>query len=562
MNYLVQRTLENRGYTADFLREINSPYYDVLKDIDTLAVKLHEIHENKTPATIFPDFDVDGIASGNIWFAGLSELGFRVNLFIPTPSDGYGITPEAIDELLEIYPDTKVIITCDTGINASEAAEHCKMCGIELLVTDHHKQETVISASVIVNPMRLDETYSHPAICGAFVSYQILQYYADLYCNSFAQDQIRRLRVFAGIGTISDTMPLLYENRQLVKDAIYITRLTYGDGSTDAVASVPGCDVYRRAFFGLYQAMKVCETYGVITSADDIDEDFFGYYFAPIFNSTKRMNGDMNRTFGVFFANNPYSDMEYLYNLNIERKQLVEREIQNILAQDQPYAPYVYLSNANPGVLGLLAMKLHTQSGMPTFVLNDEGVSAKGSRYHGSGRSPEWYPCITRLSETVFIAGHELAFGVGVANKTNLDRFVNFLHQDIQIALTSVELVEAVPDFVIATDWTADVGIDTEMFRDYLTEIETLRPFGKGFPAPSVRFEFSNNDVIEWKLIGKAKQHLKIAFHNGFDVLCWNQAHLITQKDSFDKHVVMGHLGMSEFRGIISVNFVGDFIEQ
>ena len=562
MNRLIERMFENRGYTLDYLHEINVSSYDTLKDIDTLAVRLKELHDEQLPVTVYPDFDMDGIASGTIGFAGLSELGFKVNLFVPNPSEGYGITPESIAALMARFPDTRAIITCDTGISAYEAADYCKKIGVELLITDHHTQEKVINTDIVVNPMRIDETYSHPAICGAFVFHQVLQYYADLYCNYFTQDQIRRLRVFAGIGTVSDTMPVLYENRQLVKDAVMITRLVYGDGTPESIMNVQGCDVYRRAFWGLYHAVKVCEDYGVIKSVDDITEDFFGFYLAPIFNSTKRMNGDMNKTFGVFFANDPHNNMDYLYNLNIRRKEVVETEYTNIMNADQPYAPYVYFSNASPGLLGLLAMKIHNNTGLPAFVLCDDGENANGNRYHGSGRSPEWFPCIDNLRDVISIAGHNHAFGCGIENKISLERFVRVLEHDVLEAFKKAEVLSDTPDFIISTDWTADTGIDIGLFDDYLDEIEQYRPFGKGFPSPNVKFTFRNNDVVEWKVIGKAKQHLKISFMNGFDVLCWNQAHLIKQKDSFDMHTVIGHLGRSEYRGVMSVNFTGTFVEQ
>ena len=562
MNYLIQRTLENRGYTTDFLREINNPYYDELKDIDTLVVRLKEIHDEQIPITIFPDFDMDGICSGSGFFAGLAELGFRVNLFIPNPSEGYGITPKSVQDLMKQYPDTKVIITCDTGISGYEAADYCKEIGVEFIITDHHVQEKKANTDIIIDPMRSDEEYSHPQICGAFVVYQILQYYVDLYGNYFQQDQIRRLRVFAGIGTVSDTMPLLYENRQIVLDAIHIMRLVYGDGTFDAVMSIQGCDIYRRAFWGLFHAAKVCETYGIISSQEDIDEDFFGFYLAPIFNSAKRMNGSMTKTFGVFFANEPQVNMDYLYKLNAKRKELVAREVKKILEKDQPLAPYIYFTDADSGVLGLLAMKLMTITQVPTFVLTDDGENAEGNRYHGSGRAPEWYPCITRLSNFISIAGHEYAFGCGIEDKDRLDKFYAFLQVDAEKALSEAEIIEVVPDFVINTDWSEDTGIDVDLFMDYLSELNQLRPFGKGFPAPYVKFAFRNNDVIEWKTMGKAKQHLKIMFHNGFDCICWNQAHLINQKDSFENHVVMGHLELNEYNGLLSVNFVGDFQEQ
>lgn len=568
---------KNRGYTAEFLRSMNDPDYDNLKDIDALAVRLKEIHDAHTPITVYPDFDMDGISAGTLGFAGLAELGFNVNLYVPDSAKGYGVQAAQIDNLLVQFPDTKVIITCDTGIQDASAADYCKSRGIAFFVTDHHLQTSVINADIIVDPMRADETYSHPAICGAFVLYQVLQRYADLYCNYFTQDQIRRLRVFAGIGTVSDTMPVLYENRQILKDAIAICRLVYGDGTTSSVAGVPGCDIYRKVFWGLYYVMHVCEGYGVISSVEQIDEDFFGFYMAPIFNAAKRMGGDMTKAFGVFFANDPERCADYLYNLNIERKDLVERELQSILSSDQPYAPYIYISDAKPGILGLLAMKLMSRTGKPTFVVNNDASGAlSNNQYSGSGRSPEWYPCSNAFDRMVpkyyalpserqhalSVAGHDCAFGCRFANDMALAKAFDFLSKDVSAVESTVDIREAVPDFIISTDWTKDTGIDIELFENYLNEIDFYRPFGKGFPAPCVKFMFSNRDVIAWKRIGKSKQHLKISFANGFDVLCWNQGNLIQQKDSFDDHVVYGHLGRSEYQGVMSVNFTGTLVER
>ena len=273
------------------------------------------------------------------------------------------------------------------------------------------------------------------------------------------------------------------------------------------------------------------------------------------------MNGDMNKTFGVFFADNQFENAQYLYQLNVERKDLVEREYRAMMKLDQPYAPYIYFTNASPGILGLLAMKIMAKSGLPTFVLVDSGVPGE-TRFHGSGRSPEWFPCWTNLHDYMFIAGHECAFGCGLRTKTEIERLFRILNVDVPKAQSEAIIEEFRPDFVISTDWSADTGIDIELFEDYIVEIDKYRPFGKGFPAPIAMFKFNNRDVLEWKTMGKAKQHLKISFANGFDVLCWNQAALISQKDSFDEHVIIGKLATSEYQGVVSVNFIGDLQEQ
>lgn len=568
-NILIRKTFERRNYTEDFLYEIENPSYDQLIDIDTLAVELKDIHDRGDKLVVYPDFDMDGVAAGSCGFAGFAELGFNVGLYIPEPKDGYGIKPSSIDDVIRQHPDVKCIITCDTGIDCDAAVRYAKERGIRFFITDHHKQKsTNTQADVIVNPMRMDETYSHPAISGSFVMYQVLQSYADLYCNSFVCDQIRRLRVFAGFGTVSDTMPLLYENRQLVRDAVDICRLVYGDGSNRSVSTVPGCDVYRRAFWGIYDLLKVHEDNGTIKDKDDINESFFGYYLAPAVNAVKRMEGDMVRAFSVFFGNNRTDDVMYLYDLNTARKRAVVEAINKIKSSDQPFAPYIYHIDANPGIVGLVAQQLELSSGVPTLVLTHDKDTG---HYHGSGRSPEWYPCIAKLSNMMFIAGHECAFGCGADTVDQLKSVYDFLCNDVPSARDSADIAEVEADYIISTDRSGDVGLDIDVFDEYLTQIDNYRPFGKGFPMPVGKLVFCNNDIIDVdikknksgvELFGGAKQHLKIHLPNGFDVICWNQGYLVKQFDAFDTHSVIGSLEYSEYRGVTSIIFNGQLVEQ
>lgn len=554
MNQLIEKMLANRGYSLEYLSAIENWYHADLKDVDVMCEHLKYIKDNNMSITVYPDFDTDGVSSGVVGFAGLAEMGFFVNLYIPDPAGGYGVTVEGIQDLMRQYPATKAIITCDTGIGAYEAMNYCKSIGIELLVTDHHIQQMVGNATVIVDPLRIDETYAHPSICGAFVFQQVLQYYADHYENYYVQSQIQRLRVFAGIGTISDTMPVLYENRRLIRDCINICKWLYGDGSDSAVMSIAGTDVYKRAFFGLYSFLKTCEFYGVIKSEADINEDFFGFYLAPMVNSVKRMDGDMTRAFGAFVGSDPRSDSDYLYNLNIERKDLVNREYKDMIDSYQPYAPYIYISTASAGIVGLLAMKVMTDKGRPAFVLvkHDDGTLS------GSGRCPEWYSFTDEMKNLMWMAGHAGAFGCKCNSMEDLCEFYNLLSEDVEKVIQTVDMSEQY-DFVISTDWTADIGIDIYVFREYITEVEKLRPFGTHFPAPNVKFIFRNRDAVEWKKMGKAGQHLKVTFANGFSLICWNQGYLISEKDRCDVHELHGYLSVSEFRGEESVNFIGVF---
>ena len=563
MNRLIEKMFENRGYTREYVRAINVPNDDKLLNVDELCARLKDIHDKNIQIVVLPDFDMDGIAAGTVGFAGLAELGFNVALFMPNPDDGYGFTDDTIMRLLNEYPDVGCILTCDVGITCYRGITTAKLCGVDVLITDHHKVQDdfnkMMKADVVVDPLREDDNYRLKGICGAYVLYQCLQHYANTYCSPFMQEQIRRLRVFAGIGTVSDSMPLLHENRQLVRDSVAICRLVYGDGTPWFVNAMLGNDVYRRAFYGLHVALAMFADLGKITKTADINEEFFGFYLAPTFNAVKRMSGDMSIAFGVFFGPNPNDSMSELMSLNDQRKLMVAEYLEQIVNSHQSYAPYIYTTNAPAGILGLIATKLMAIDNEPKVVLR---LDEKG--YHGSGRSPVWYPFASRgLEEGFFIAGHENAFGIGITDSREMKSLHAFLKKDVADvkAATDMSLFGApTPDFVIATDGTGDTGIDITLFVEYLSELEGLRPFGSAFEAPYVKLEFMANEA-EWTVLGSTKQHLKITLPYGFEVLCWNQSNKLSYGASGEKITVTGYLGKNEFRGRHTVNFVGDIME-
>lgn len=558
MNRLIELYFKRRGYTRDRLVEINDDRHGELMSVSEMCAELNRINEAQEHIVVLPDFDMDGIMSGTIGFAGLSELGFKVSLFRPSPSDGYGFTADTIFRLVAEYPDVKAIITCDVGISCYDGVIAASDMGIKMFITDHHVEEDISKrvADVIVNPNRVDEVYKNKGICGAHVFWQVLQHYADNYKDSFAQEQIRRLRVFAGIGTISDAMPLVNENRPLVIDSCSICRLVYGESGKFFLDNMRGCDVYRKAFYGLHYVLQVFMDNGKIQVPDDITEDFFGFYLAPMFNSIKRMNGDMNVAFGVFFGNNPLEDASTLYMLNEQRKLAVAKYLDEMLSSEQPYAPYIYFSDAQPGILGLLATKAMSMSGVPTMVMREDD-----GRFHGSGRAPFWYPAIDIIGpEGFFIAGHQGAFGIGVTDKRECKSLWAFLKQsvsDIIVSLPDAISTTAPADIIICQDGSCDTDIDIPLFLEYLLEIKKLRPFGRGFEPPVVELRFKGCDG-DWSVMGSAKQHLKIKLAYGFEVLCWNQASVLDDMLPDDEFVVQGDLGRSEFRGRFTVNMVGD----
>lgn len=556
MNKLIEKMFANRGYTPEYLQDINCSEHDVLLDLDIMCSKLNDILSNNRKIVILPDFDMDGIMAGTLGFAGLAELGFNVSLFIPDPKDGYGFTKATIKRLIREYPMAEAILTCDVGSTCYEGIDYAKSLGMICLVTDHHMMGTNLNADVIINPKRQDETYSHPGICGAYVLYQVLQYYADNFCQVPANEQIRRLRVFAGIGTVSDLMPLLYENRGLVKDAVDICRMIYAGGDDKVVSSISGCDTYRRAFHGLHAVLCAFSDAGKLPNLDSLDEQFFGFYLAPAFNCLKRMDKDLKEAFGVFFDNNQIFHANNLIAWNEERKVLEQQYMQALDMIPQPYAPFVYFSYAPAGFLGLLANKLMLMSNLPTVVLSE-----KNGGFSGSGRSFSWYPLLEKAVLNQFtVAGHNEAFGISFKNAQEVEAFHLFIKEDVSDVLSTLEFEDDVYDFVISSyddsSFVSDTYIDLPLFEDYLQEIKKYKPFGKMFARPRVLLRFKANEGA-WNTMGSLKQHVKITLDYGFEVLLWNQSQHVVFSDTDEEICVVGDLNMSMFNKKTTINFVG-----
>lgn len=570
MNKLIKKMFENRNISrADWL-DMNKPTDGQLLDIDKACELLKYYRDSQKLIISYSDFDFDGINSGVMALAGLSELGFNVKSHLPNIGDGYGFKSSSIDVIKTTYPDVQAIITSDMGITCDEGILRGRQLGIDMIITDHHMQQNAVPASVIVNPCRLDENYEFPTICGATVMFKVLSRFTELYGTLEERESIKRLVVFAGMGTISDTMPLRRENRKIVKDCLtvfqYVCSLSeYDFNNTFAKDS---CENYRNVFKGLRNIYKFYSgtRQHKIKSVDDLDAQFIAFYVSPMFNATKRMEGSLVTVYDVFFGKNSYLAIEELNELNMVRKALVADYMDLLTNTTNKLAPYVYICDAPKGVLGLIAQNMTSVTGLPCIVIRKDGNS-----YSGSARCPFDYPFQSMLrSEGFHAAGHECAFGIGFTDISEVksyhalvDRFINELPTQSLDEMTDTKY-----DFTIATDGTGDVMLEIGEFYEYLEELKKYEPFGVGFEPPSIRLKFDPRDTdIEWDLL-KGGIHLKATLPRNFPVLLFNVDYpdgvspndFVEWLKTLNCLEVSGKLSINEFRGDTSVNFIGKLI--
>jgi len=584
MHYLIQKTFERRGFSEELLKQIEDGHHTLPTNIDVMCDRLKMAHDNKLRIVLIPDFDMDGIASGTEGYAGFCELGFNFSLYLPNVIKGYGFNEDDINAIKQQWPDVQVIMTCDVGITCTKAIAYAKSLGLEVLVTDHHVGKLDNGADISVDPSAEDSSYDnvlgHSSICGAFVIYQVLCHYAFKYGTEKEKDTIERLIVLVGLGTVSDVMPMICENRIAVKDSLRILKWllpsdeaieTYGSFNAYAKTPLSGYHMlgssyqYQSLFYGI-QAMLWYFKSEKHYDRKRIDEDFFGFTLAPMFNTIKRMGDDIGLAFGVFFdRQNCYENIRRLDALNDLRKQAVSEAMIAINEITQPFAPFIYLSDARTGLLGLLAAKLMQASGTPTIVANRTAL--EDGFLHGSGRSPQNYnfmEAIDRLKlpyDTIHVAGHPHAFGASLASDESLlSGLYTTLYVDTFADIEAVSNVDPfdTADFIIGSGSECDVYFDVFTLDDYLYELKSYKPFGHGFFRPNIAIRISKEDMAatHWFIIGKDSQHVKYCHDEGLDIVIWDGAgDTFFCKDGFS---ALGHLQYTEYDGEQQLSFVVD----
>lgn len=550
---LLALLMTRRGWDESYLTQVNDAAHDELLDLDVAVAALHHARMNNTKITIAPDFDMDGIASGVLGYAGLSELGFNVALHLPDYTRGHDLTIQDIAEINRDHPDTQLLLTCDSAINSHAGIEAARSLGWKTLVTDHHQElEPGCNADIVINPCRIDETYANRGICGAHVLHQLLSAYAAKH-RSDKSWEIHLLSLFSGLGTVSDVMPLIQENRQLVRDSTSIARLLWVvppqivpeggrwkepapqlvDVSQATLLRLLDTDEHHEVFVsamsGFANLLKAFAMAGKLRSIDDIDEGFYGFFLAPAMNSPRRIEEPLTACFDVFLARDHDAQLDAAHEViagSERRKEMVVSYMDDLLAMPQPLAPFVYQSTAPAGMLGLLANNLMQTHEHPVVVVHPPDSLEMPTS--GSARAPMWLDVIETLDahEGVMGIGHRQACGVRVDHAGLLADLANILAQATAAHGLSAQGDEngRIGDLVLGGGPNCDAPLDpTEPLIDLVERIESMGPFGHGFTRPKMELvlDLASMNV---RVIGTSEQHLRLTTHTGLACLWWNSA--------------------------------------
>lgn len=485
---VVSRLLWNRGYrTPEDARSYFTLANEMLGDpfdladmkaaVDRIARALAS-HEK---ITIWGDYDVDGVTSVTTLLLYLKEKGGDVSYFIPSRfGDGYGVSDASVAQLAE--EGTKLIVTVDTGITANNEVERARGLGVDFVVTDHHECcETIPDAVAVVNPHRPDCSYPFKELAGVGVTFKLLCALEETLAGVDRAAAVNSIALayadLVAIGTIADVMPIVGENRLIVKLGLDLIERRPRPSIAALIEQVNAKGDQRDRQYKKKQ---------------QITSSFIGFTVAPRINAVGRVRS-ASLAVEFLLADSPDRAAEsaaILCDANRERQDEENRIVRAAFAQieaehDFENDPVIVLSSDewHHGVIGIVASRITDRYGLPSILVSFEGreepYPSPDDIGKGSGRSVKGLNLFEALASCEDIlpkyGGHELAAGLSI-RRADFPAFRERINEYARARLTR--------DALIPT-----LSADCELTEDDLSlsleeQIERMEPFGVGNPTP------------------------------------------------------------------------------
>lgn len=438
-----------------------------LPGVERAAQILCDAIANKRRVIVYGDYDCDGMTGTAILASGLQLLGGNVGYHVPNRlEDGYGLSNEAIDRLAA--HGAELIVSVDCGVTSCGPAQRCRELGVGLIITDHHELAAELpEADAIVHPRLPGTSYPFGQLCGAGVAFKLAWAMCQQHCGAKkVSDRLRnylmRALSLAAIGTVADMVPLIDENRVLVRHGLKSLQ----------VDPPPGLDELMR--------LAKLKEKPSLTSED------IAFALGPRLNAAGRLG---QAQLGVELLMAPAGERakalaDYIHQLNSSRESL-ERSV-FLAAQKQaksdfdPEADPALVLNGvgwHLGVIGVVAGRLAERFGKPVIVISQDTVGAKPAVGSGrAGGSIDLHAAIGEAAESLIsFGGHRAAAGLKIDDRS-IDRFRSEFLEAV-----ARQRSEGVPAAEIVIDAEAPLG---QLTLETISQMESLAPFGQGNPRP------------------------------------------------------------------------------
>ena len=461
------------NYLNGTLDDLLDPYG--LKDMDKFVDRVDEAIKKNEKICIYGDYDVDGITSITIMYQFLTKLGAQVMYYLPDRLiEGYGLNNNALDEIKS--KGAKLVITVDCGITAVEETKHANEIGLDMCITDHHECSDILpDAIAIVNPKRHDSTYKFRVLAGVGVAFKCITALTMKY-NLEKEEYLKFLDIVA-IGTISDIVPLVGENRIISRYGLQMMKSTQN--------------------IGLKALLK-------LVSPKEIDSMMVSFSMAPRINACGRMGNASAAVKLLLEKDEKMAEKiaQELDELNTERKNVETVIFDAAIKQiedneiDKKSSIVLYDESWHNGVIGIVASRLVNLYYKPVILLTKEHGIVRGS-----GRCPQGFSLYDALTEckdkVTQFGGHELAAGLSLTEDM-IPEFIDAFEN------ASLKRKDGISEQIIEVDAQIErKDLNAQIIKD----IRRIKPYGQSNPLPL--FLYKGLKVSAIRTI-KEDKHLKL----------------------------------------------------
>ena len=517
---MIAEILINRKVDLDQIEQFLNPtrhdFHDpfFMPDMEKAVSRILEAMEKKEKIVIYGDYDVDGITSITVLKKFFADRGIPVDSYIPNRlEEGYGLNKVAIDTL----KDYDLMITVDCGISGIEEIDYAVSLGIDVVVTDHHEPTEVLpKALAVVDAKRKDNQYPFNQLAGVGVCFKLIQA-ISLKMGLADKEYLKYLDIVC-VGTISDIVPLVDENRVIAKLGLKLVSQTKNIGLRCLLESIG----YKK-----------------------VDSTSISFGVAPRINACGRM-GSEKEALRLFLTDSVEEAREIAKRLNqynLERqtaeKKIFEEAVQMIETSEKDKAGIILGSpNWHHGVIGIVSSKVTDLYFKPSVLVCFEGEEGKGS-----GRSIPGFDLHHALTEcsshlTKF-GGHSMAVGVTI-QKSEFEDF----KEEFENFLQNSNIRDIIP-IVYIDEEVSLKEIDLETVK----QIQLLEPFGEANKMPL--FLFRNLKIHSIRTLSEGK-HLKLTLKEDqviVEAIGFNMGELASTYTIEDYVDVVGTLEVNRFNG-------------
>lgn len=480
---LSNRKIDTAEKAEKYLKDEGSQYDPFLLDgMEAAVSRIADAIEKKQRITVYGDYDVDGISGTALLVTVLARLGAQVDAYFPDRfEEGYGVNTQALRELAEKKAD--LVITVDCGIRSANEVDAANRLGLDMIVSDHHYPgDLVPQALAVINPKKPGDLYPDKDLSGAGVAFKI----AEAVTKKVSSPHVcaNDFLDLVALGTVADIVPLLGENRALVKAGIKRMQQSPNLGLR-ALAGAASINISQ-------------------VKARDI-----GYMLAPRLNAAGRI-ASARIAYDLLMTDDPGIAgklAQQLDDLNRQRQGMVISMVKNaqaeIQASDCKNILFSFREDYMQGVVGLVASRLTEDYYRPTIVGQIRGDVAVAS----CRSIPEFHitqnldKCAELLEKH---GGHAMAAGFTI----KVERI-----EELKTCLGAL-CDEALNEQDIVPSLRADYDIPLRSIpKDILEKIGQLEPTGQ--ENPEAVFFSRGVQVVAKRCVGANNLHLSLRVRDG-----------------------------------------------